>query len=243
MRVVLGRHLRHAMLAMDSSSSQLLLRSSSSNLSNSGEGRRGITHSSGHGNGAESGDSPATVEVELHVDDDGQQQLERCRSPHPEVVATEEANGRNADFSEHQFVHSSSAGCREELDLVEELHNTLDPEKDVLERSACQTAAGRALWGHVIHDPLAAVLAGRQFIQSLREKLMKDQANKSRELAGVMLAVRTLWFDSLLETAIRRFPSQPQVVLLGAGSLAPRPPASLSRPPVLSLKMRSSFCN
>ncbi|CAM6103589.1 unnamed protein product [Calypogeia fissa] len=211
-RLVAGRHIHAAMLAMDSSS-QLLLRGSNDS-SSSVESRRSIIPSV-HGNSMESsGDSHSgAVEVEFRVDDHDDRQLHERFSPSP-ALGPPEANGRNGDFFSDQFVHSAGG---EELDLVEELHNTLDPERDFLERSACQTAAGRALWSHVIHDPLAEVLAGKTFMRNIREKLMKDRANKSRELAGVMLAVRTLWFDSLLDSAIRRFPSRPQVVLLGAG--------------------------
>ncbi|KAH8952017.1 hypothetical protein BDL97_09G062200 [Sphagnum fallax] len=102
---------------------------------------------------------------------------------------------------------------------IRELHRTLDPQRDVVERSACQTAAGRALWNHVIHDPLAEVLAGDSFLSSLQEKMKKDWQSNAREVPGVMLAVRTLWFDSRLSQALNRFPPYctPQVVLLGAG--------------------------
>lgn len=110
-----------------------------------------------------------------------------------------------------------------QLEAVRRLHNSLDPERDYLERSACQTAAGRALWNHVIHDPLAEVFAGEILLRGLMEKVRRDQDQNARETAGVMMAVRTLWFDARLADALARFHSistctTPQVVLLGAGT-------------------------
>ena len=104
---------------------------------------------------------------------------------------------------------------------VRSLHATIDHKWESVHRSACQTAAGRALWNHVIHDPVAGVLAGESFLRSLYEKMRKDWLNNAREVSGVILAVRTLWFDSKLEAAITSFDSVDdegtQVVLLGAG--------------------------
>ncbi|KAF8405224.1 hypothetical protein HHK36_010125 [Tetracentron sinense] len=103
-------------------------------------------------------------------------------------------------------------------DSVKELHMSVDNEWDPLQRTACQTAAGRALWKHVIHDPVAEVLAGETYLRSLYEKIRKDQLNNAREVSGVILAVRTLWFDSKLEAALSSFDGgEAQVVLLGAG--------------------------
>lgn len=106
-----------------------------------------------------------------------------------------------------------------QLESIKRLHDSLDPEKDYLERSACQTAAGRALWNHVIHDPLAEVFAGDVFLRRLLEKVQRDLEKKGRETAGVMMAVRTLWFDARLAEALARFniTTGHQVVLLGAG--------------------------
>ncbi|KAJ0980391.1 hypothetical protein J5N97_008646 [Dioscorea zingiberensis] len=118
------------------------------------------------------------------------------------------------------------AGRLEELKLpellmsevVRSLHAIIDHEWGLLQRSACQTAAGRALWNHVIHDPVAEVLAGESFLRSLYDKMRKDQLNNAHEVSGVILAVRTLWFDSKLEAAINSFgEGESQVVLLGAG--------------------------
>ena len=42
-------------------------------------------------------------------------------------------------------------------DTVRQVHATIEKEWDAQQRSACQTAAGRALWKHVIHDPFLIV--------------------------------------------------------------------------------------
>ncbi|XP_040996970.1 putative S-adenosyl-L-methionine-dependent methyltransferase Mvan_0910 [Juglans microcarpa x Juglans regia] len=103
-------------------------------------------------------------------------------------------------------------------DTVREVHATIENEWDPLLRSACQTAAGRALWKHLIHDPLADLLAGETYLTSLYEKIKKDRINNAREVSGVILAVRTLWFDSKLEAALNSFSRrEAQVVILGAG--------------------------
>ncbi|XP_077223893.1 leucine carboxyl methyltransferase [Tasmannia lanceolata] len=103
-------------------------------------------------------------------------------------------------------------------DGVRALHATIDHEWDPLQRTACQTAAGRALWKHVIHDPVAEILAGETYLRNLYDKMREDQIKKAREVSGVILAVRTLWFDSKLEAALASFHGrEAQVVLLGAG--------------------------
>ncbi|OVA07024.1 Leucine carboxyl methyltransferase [Macleaya cordata] len=103
-------------------------------------------------------------------------------------------------------------------DTVKAFHASIDNEWDSLQRSACQTAAGRALWKHVIHDPVADVLAGEKYLRSLHEKMRKDRLSNAREISGVILAVRTLWFDSKIEAALNSFNGEEtQVVLLGAG--------------------------
>lgn len=126
----------------------------------------------------------------------------------------------SSDPSSHimsENVNLATSNCQ--LEAIKLLHSTLDPQTDYLERSACQTAAGRALWNHVIHDPLAEVFAGDVFLKTLQEKIRRDLEIKARETAGVMLAVRTLWFDTKLTEALSAFgpSSGRQVVLLGAG--------------------------
>lgn len=103
-------------------------------------------------------------------------------------------------------------------DTVRNLHATIDAQWDYLQRTACQTAAGRAMWKHVIHDPLADLLAGETYLRNVHEKIKKDRLNNAREISGVILAIRTLWFDSQIEVALNSFNSrEAQVVLLGAG--------------------------
>ncbi|CAM8973063.1 hypothetical protein QQ045_028974 [Rhodiola kirilowii] len=101
---------------------------------------------------------------------------------------------------------------------VREIHAVIANEWDSVKLSACQTAAGRALWKHVISDPFAEILAGETYLRSLFEKMRRDRLNKAREISGVILAVRTLWFDSKIEAALDSFGGgETQVVLLGAG--------------------------
>ncbi|CAI0383053.1 unnamed protein product [Linum tenue] len=100
---------------------------------------------------------------------------------------------------------------------VRELHVAIQSQWDPIRLSACQTAAGRALWRHVIHDPLADLLAGETYLRSLHQKIKKDLLNNARETSGVILAVRTLWFDSKIDAALSSFAGEAQVVLLGAG--------------------------
>lgn len=102
-------------------------------------------------------------------------------------------------------------------ETVQELHTTIQSEWDSLRQSACQTAAGRALWRHVIQDPLADLLAGETYLRNFHEKIKNDCLKNAREISGVLLAVRTLWFDSKLEAALNSFNGEAQVVLLGAG--------------------------
>lgn len=103
-------------------------------------------------------------------------------------------------------------------DTVREIHASIEDKWDSLRRSACQTAAGRALWKHMIHDPLADLLAGETYLRNVHEKIKKDRINNAREISGVMLAIRTLWFDSQIEAALNSFNGDDaQVVLLGAG--------------------------
>uniref|UniRef100_A0A1D1XK23 Putative S-adenosyl-L-methionine-dependent methyltransferase MAB_3787 n=1 Tax=Anthurium amnicola TaxID=1678845 RepID=A0A1D1XK23_9ARAE len=101
---------------------------------------------------------------------------------------------------------------------VRSLHATIDREWGSVQQTALQTAAGRALWKQVIHDQYAEVLAGERYLGSFYEKIRRDQLNKAQEVSGVIIAVRTLWFDSKLENAINSFKGgEAQVVLLGAG--------------------------
>ncbi|XP_073142227.1 uncharacterized protein [Henckelia pumila] len=101
---------------------------------------------------------------------------------------------------------------------VRALHAAMETDWDSLRRSGCQTAAGRASWKHIIHDPVAELLAGETYLRSIYDKIKKDRLNNAREISGVILAVRTLWMDSKLEAALDSPDGAgAQVVLLGAG--------------------------
>ncbi|KAM3237113.1 hypothetical protein CQW23_10930 [Capsicum baccatum] len=103
-------------------------------------------------------------------------------------------------------------------ETIREVHSAVEHDWDSLRQSACQTAAGRALWKHVIHDPLAEFLAGETYLKKLYEKIKKDVLNNAREISGVIIAVRTLWFDKRIEAALTSFDGGgAQVVILGAG--------------------------
>lgn len=104
-------------------------------------------------------------------------------------------------------------------DPVRKIHADAETEWDPLRRSACQTAAGRALWKHAVNDQLAELLAGEVYLRGFYEKVKKDRLSNAREVSGVILAVRTMWFDAKIEAAIDSFygTGGAQVVLLGAG--------------------------
>lgn len=103
-------------------------------------------------------------------------------------------------------------------DTIQEIHRAIQNDWDTTRQSACQTAAGRALWKHAVHDPLAELLAGETSLRTAHEKIKKDRLNNAREVSGVILAVRTLWFDSKIEAALNSFGGgAAQIVLLGAG--------------------------
>ncbi|GJN23152.1 hypothetical protein PR202_gb10775 [Eleusine coracana subsp. coracana] len=100
---------------------------------------------------------------------------------------------------------------------VRALHARVEAEWGPVLQSACQTAAARALWGRAVGDPAAGVLAGERFLRALRDKMRRDERAGAREVHGVMIAVRTLWFDKRIEAAVHALGGDPQVVLLGAG--------------------------
>ncbi|KAJ3670066.1 hypothetical protein LUZ60_010390 [Juncus effusus] len=103
-------------------------------------------------------------------------------------------------------------------DEVREIHATIDTEWDPVLQSSRQTAAGRALWSHVINDPLADIFAGEKLLRGLYEKMRRDRLKNAKEVSGVMMAIRTLWFDTRLEAAIEALGCTGiQIVLLGAG--------------------------
>lgn len=100
---------------------------------------------------------------------------------------------------------------------VRALHARVEAEWDPVLQSACQTAAVRALWASAVRDPAAGVLAGERHLRGLHEKMRRDERTGAREVHGVMIAVRTLWFDARIEAAVASLGGAAQVVLLGAG--------------------------
>jgi O-methyltransferase involved in polyketide biosynthesis len=103
-------------------------------------------------------------------------------------------------------------------DAVRSIHLTIDREWGPLQLSARQTAAARALWAHVVNDPLADIFAGERLLRGLHEKMRNDKKSDAKEVSGVMLAIRTLWFDARIKAAIEAFGGgHVQLVLLGAG--------------------------
>ncbi|CAM0876498.1 unnamed protein product [Alopecurus aequalis] len=100
---------------------------------------------------------------------------------------------------------------------VRALHARVEAEWGPVLQSACQTAAARALWATAVRDPAAGVLAGEKHLRGLHDKMRRDERAGAREVPGVMIAVRTLWFDARIEAAVSQLGGAPQVVLLGAG--------------------------
>ncbi|XAR61767.1 hypothetical protein NMG60_11016279 [Bertholletia excelsa] len=125
------------------------------------------------------------------------------------------SDGQNGKFEERKWPELPEPLLTE---TVRKLHAAMENEWDSLRQSACQTAAGRAMWKHVINDQLAELLAGETYLRNFYDKIKKDLNNNAREVSGVILAVRTLWFDSKIEASLNSFDGgASQVVLLGAG--------------------------
>ncbi|XP_052149667.1 uncharacterized protein LOC127768170 [Oryza glaberrima] len=116
-----------------------------------------------------------------------------------------------------EVVVVNGGGGEEEGEGVRALHARVEAEWGPVMQSACQTAAARALWGRAVRDPAAGVLAGGRFLAALRERMRRDEEAGAREVHGVMIAVRTLWFDARVEAAVASLGGAAQVVLLGAG--------------------------
>jgi hypothetical protein len=113
---------------------------------------------------------------------------------------------------------------------VRALHARVEAEWGPVLQSACQTAAARALWARAVRDPAAAVLAGERYLRGLHEKMRRDERAGAREVHGVMIAVRTLWFDARIEAAVDELGGDPQVVILGAGSCYVKLKLNISAP-------------
>ena len=123
--------------------------------------------------------------------------------------------GQEGEEGEREF-----AAVMEQLapEGVRALHARVEAEWGPVLQSLCQTAAARALWARAVRDPAAAVLAGERYLRGLHEKMRRDERAGAREVHGVMIAVRTLWFDTRIEAAVDTLGGDPQVVILGAGS-------------------------
>jgi hypothetical protein len=126
-----------------------------------------------------------------------------------------EVGGAAADEGEREF---AAAMAQLAPEGVRALHARVEAEWGPVLQSACQTAAARALWSRAVRDPAAAVLAGERYLRGLHEKMRRDERAGAREVHGVMIAVRTLWFDARIEAAVDALGGDPQVVILGAGS-------------------------
>ncbi|KAK6131197.1 hypothetical protein DH2020_035058 [Rehmannia glutinosa] len=72
-------------------------------------------------------------------------------------------------------------------ETLKALHAVIERDWDLLQRSACQTAAGRALWKQVINDPLAELFAGETYLKAIYEKIKKDRLNNAKEFLGYLL--------------------------------------------------------
>jgi hypothetical protein len=141
---------------------------------------------------------------------EGEQKVEACTNGN---VETEDSVG-DEEPGEAEFAAVMAQLAPEG---VRALHARVEAEWGPVLQSACQTAAVRALWGRAVRDPAAGVLAGERFLRGLREKMRRDERAAAREVHGVMIAVRTLWFDARIEAAVAALGGDPQVVLLGAG--------------------------
>ncbi|RLN19679.1 hypothetical protein C2845_PM02G46380 [Panicum miliaceum] len=129
-------------------------------------------------------------------------------------VGGEEGRGGGGEEGEREFAAVMAQLAPEG---VRALHARVEAEWGPVLQSACQTAAARALWARAVRDPAAAVLAGERYLRGLHEKMRRDERAGAREVHGVMIAVRTLWFDARIEAAVDELGGDPQVVILGAG--------------------------
>ncbi|KAJ9186585.1 hypothetical protein P3X46_002137 [Hevea brasiliensis] len=66
-------------------------------------------------------------------------------------------------------------------ETAKELHTTIQSEWDY------------TLWRHVIHDPLADLLAGETYLKNFHEKIKNDCLKNAQDISGVLLAIRNLW--------------------------------------------------
>lgn len=128
----------------------------------------------------------------------------------------EEREKVTAAAAASEVVVVNGGGGEEEGDGVRALHARVEAEWGPVMQSACQTAAARAC-GARVRDPAAGVLAG-EVPGGAPGADAARRGGRAREVHGVMIAVRTLWFDARVEAAVASLGGPAQVVLLGAGN-------------------------
>ncbi|XP_066368870.1 tapetal oleosin GRP-16-like [Miscanthus floridulus] len=64
-----------------------------------------------------------------------------------------------------------------------------------------------------VRPAAGGVLAGERYLRGLHDKMRRDESAGAREVHGVMIAIRTLWF---VEATVAALGGDPQVVILGA---------------------------
>lgn len=136
-----------------------------------------------------------------------------------DVGRDDDNNGGGGGEEEEEEREGEFAAAMAQLapEGVRALHARVEAEWGPVLQSACQTAAARALWGRAVRDPAAGLLAGERYLRGLRDKMRRDEQAGASEVHGVMIAVRTLWFDARVEAAVAALGGDPQVVILGAG--------------------------
>jgi len=76
--------------------------------------------------------------------------------------------------------------------------------------SSRRCAGARFLYKEIVQDPLAAILAGEDIIES-------ERVNKAKNAVYPVVAIRTHWMDQKIMQALKTDPELTQVVLCGAG--------------------------
>lgn len=134
-----------------------------------------------------------------------------------DVGRDDDKNGGGGSEEEEREGEFAAAMAQLAPEGVRALHARVEAEWGPVLQSACQTAAARALWGRAVRDPAAGLLAGERYLRGLRDKMRRDEQAGASQVHGVMIAVRTLWFDARVEAAVAALGGDPQVVILGAG--------------------------
>jgi hypothetical protein len=76
--------------------------------------------------------------------------------------------------------------------------------------SSRRCAGARFLYEEIVQDPLAAILAGDEIVES-------ERVNKAKNAVYPVVAIRTHWMDQKITQALKADPELTQVVLCGAG--------------------------